>query len=234
MSHATGMPVLEINGAIPEPVGSRLPSAPLNLVVTAGESVLIEIRSPSQAREFVDLCCGLLPLRSGSVRFLGRDWADTQHELASALRGHIGRLYGAEAWIGFLPVDTNILLPMLHHTRQPEAVLRAAATELAIRFGLPGLPASQPDALTAADLVRAACIRAFLGEPRLLLLDNPEVERVADLVPALLNAAMAAHDNQAASVWIMRSDAEWNDRSFPANMRLRLTERGLVPVSAPQ
>ena len=47
-------------------------------------------------------------------------------------------------------------------------------------------------------------------------------------------AAMAAHDNQAASVWIMRSDAEWNDRSFPANMRLRLTERGLVPLSAPQ
>lgn len=169
---------------------------------------------------------------AAAYSFLGRDWADTPHELASALRGHIGRIYGANSWIGFLPVDTNILLPQRHHTRTPEAVLRARATDLAIGFGLPGLPVSQPDALTAADLVRAACVRAFLGEPGLLLLDNPELERVTDLVPALLNASMAAHDSQAASIWITRSDVLWSDRSFPANTRFRLVDRGLVQARA--
>jgi phospholipid/cholesterol/gamma-HCH transport system ATP-binding protein len=230
MSGTAETPVLEIAGAIPAPVGSRLPSVPLNLLVMPGECVLIDTRSPLQATEFIDLCCGLLPLRSGFVRFLGRDWAETTHELSSALRGHIGRLYGAESWIGFLPVDTNILLPQLHHTRRREAVLRATATDLAIGFGLPGLPVSQPNALTAGDLLRAACVRAFMGEPRLLLLDNPELERIADLVPALLNALMAARDNGAASIWVTRSDTLWKDRSFPASMRFHLAERGLVPA----
>ena len=227
------MPVLEIDGAIPAPIASRLPSVPLTLRVMAGECVLIDARSSLQAREFVDLCCGLLPLRSGHIRFLGRDWAQTPQELASALRGHVGCVHGAESWINFLPADTNILLPRLYHTRRPEAVLRAMANDLAISFGLPGLPMTRPDALGAADLVRAACVRAFLGEPRLLLFDHPEIERIVDLVPALLNASMAAFDNQAASIWIMRSDALWNDRFFPATMRFRLAERGLVPARAP-
>lgn len=225
--------MLEIDEAIPAPVASRLPAVPLTLRVMAGDCVLIDARSSFQAREFVDLCCGLLPLRSGHIRFLGRDWAQTPQELASALLGHVGRVYDAESWINFLPADTNILLPQLYHTRRPESVLRAMANDLAISFGLPGLPVTRPDALSAPDLVRAACVRALLGEPRLLLLDHPELERVTDLVPALLNASMAAHDNQAASIWIMRSDDLWNDRSFPATMRFRLAERGLMPMEAP-
>jgi phospholipid/cholesterol/gamma-HCH transport system ATP-binding protein len=195
-----------------------------------GDCVLIEARSPVQTREFADLCCGLVPLRSGSVRFLGRDWAATTDELASAMRGRIGRLYGAESWISFLATDTNILLPQLHHSRRPEHTLREAATALSIAFGLPGLPVMRPDVLTAADLVRAGCVRAFVGEPQLLFLDNPELERIPELVPALLNALLAAHDNLAAGIWITRGDTLWNDRSFPASMRLRLTERGLVPM----
>jgi phospholipid/cholesterol/gamma-HCH transport system ATP-binding protein len=233
MSATTAVPVLEISGAIPEPAGSRLPSVPLHLRVMAGECVLINARSAVQAREFVDLCCGLLPLRSGSVRFLGRDWVGTSNELVSALRGHIGRLHGAGSWISFLATDINILLPQLHHTRRPEQVLREMATGLSIAFGLPGLPVMQPDALTPADLVRAACARAFMGEPRLLFLDDPELERIPDLVTALLNALMSMHDKQTACIWFTRDDALWNDRSFPATMRLRLGERGLVPVRVP-
>src|SRR5579871_1510392 len=117
MSDAATTPVLELRGAIPAPTGGRLPSVPLDLRVLPGAWVFIEVRSPLQAREFADLCCGVLPLRSGNVRFLDRDWADLPVELVAALRGRIGRLYGAEAWIDFLPTDTNILLPQVYHTR---------------------------------------------------------------------------------------------------------------------
>jgi phospholipid/cholesterol/gamma-HCH transport system ATP-binding protein len=230
MSGAAPTPVLEISGALPDLRASHLPPVPLDLQVMAGDCVLIEARSPLQTRDFADLCCGLVPLRSGSVRFLGRDWADTTDELASALRGHIGRLHGTESWIRFLATDTNILLPQLHHSRRSEHALREMATSLSISFGLPGLPVMPSDALSAADLLRASCVRAFLGDPQLVILDNPELERITDLVPSLLNALMAAHDNRAAGIWFTRGDALWIDGSFPASMRFRLTERGLMSM----
>ena len=230
MSGREGTPVLEISGAVPEPAGSRLPSVPLDLRVMAGDCILIHVGSALQARDFADLCCGLIPLRNGSVRFLGRDWANTPNELGAALRGHIGRALAAKSWIGFLPTDINILLAQLHHTRLAEHALRATATELSVAFGLPGLPVMRPDALTSADLLRASCVRAFMGQPRLLFLENPELERVEDLVPALLNALLTVHDQPAASIWLTPGELLWNDRSFPASVRLRLAQRGLVPV----
>jgi phospholipid/cholesterol/gamma-HCH transport system ATP-binding protein len=231
MSGAT--PILELIGACPDTVSSRLPPVPLDLQLMPGQCALIEARDPAQAAEFADLCCGLLPLHQGSVRFLGRDWTDTTEEQASAMRGRIGRVYGAGAWINFLGTDVNILLSQLHHTRRPESVLREAAAELARDFGLPGLPLNRPGALAAADLVRAACVRAFMGEPLLLILESPAQNQFADLVPPLLNALMAAHDRHAASIWLTRGEAVWFDRYFPATKRLRLLERGLTAMRAP-
>ena len=233
MSDTATTPVLEIIRALPEPAASRLTLTPLELHVMSGDCVLIDVRNRAQATGFADLCCGLLPLRSGSVRFLGRDWADTPDEQAAAMRGRIGRVCGSDAWISFLGTDLNILLPQLHHTRRPEPVLREAAAELSRTFGLPGLPLMRPDAMTGADLLRAACVRAFMGEPRLLLLDSPGLEQIPGLGPVLLNALMDAHDRHAASIWLTHSDAVWNDRSFPATIRLRLLERGFVPVRTP-
>ncbi len=192
--------------------------------------MLIDVRNQLQATDFADLCCGLLPLRSGSVRFLGKDWSDTPHEQAAAMRGRIGRVYGSDSWISFLGTDINILLPQLHHTRRPEPALREVASELSHKFGLPGLPVMRPDGMASTDLLRAACVRAFMGAPRLLLLDSPVFEQASDLVPALLNELMETRDRQAASIWLTRSDAMWNSRSFPATMHLRLAERGLVSV----
>jgi phospholipid/cholesterol/gamma-HCH transport system ATP-binding protein len=107
--------------------------------------------------------------------------------------------------------------------------LRDAAAELARSFGLPGLPLVRPGALTEADLARAACVRAFLGAPRLVLLESPVQEQFDDLIPPLLDAVAAARDRGAAAIWLTQSDLVWRDRSFPATCRLRLTEYGLVP-----
>jgi phospholipid/cholesterol/gamma-HCH transport system ATP-binding protein len=226
-------PILELIAAQPDTVANHLPPVPLDLELMPRACALIETRDASQAAEFADLCCGMLPIQHGRVRFLGRDWADTPNEQTSAMRGRIGRVHRRGTWIGYLGTDVNILLSQLHHARCPEAMLRDSAAELSRSFGLPGLPLTRPDALTAGDLVRAACVRAFIGQPSLLLLESPEQERSADLVRSLLDALAAAHDRQAASIWLTRSDAVWGDRSFPATIRLRLTDRGLMPVRLP-
>ena len=230
MSDAT--PVLEMVGVRPHAATGHLSSLLLDLRVMAGQCIAIEVHDATLTAEFVDLCCGLLLPLEGQVRFLGHDWSEVSHEQAAAMRGRIGRTYGANSWISFLGADRNILLPQLHHTRRPEAILRDAAAELARSFGLPGLPLTSPDALTAADLIRADCVRAFLGDPRLVIIQASALGHVADLAPAVLAAFTATRNRQASGIWLTSGDISWRDRPIPATMRMRLTERGLVPMEA--
>jgi phospholipid/cholesterol/gamma-HCH transport system ATP-binding protein len=221
--------ILELAEVIPDGEASDLPPMPIEFTLTAGDLALIEVQSPRRAAQFADLCCGLLEVVRGSVRFLGLDWATASDEQAAGLRGRIGRVYGMGAWIDFISTDLNILLPQLHHTRLPAETLRNAAAELARSFGLPGLPLVRPGELTEADLTRSACVRAFLGAPRLVLLESPVQEKFVDLIPPLLDAVAAARDRGAAAIWLTQSDLVSRDRSFPATCRLRLAEYGLVP-----
>jgi phospholipid/cholesterol/gamma-HCH transport system ATP-binding protein len=221
-------PVLELTAAEPDPEQSTLLSSTFTLRLMPSDCVLVESRDPARAREFADLCCGLLPLSSGHASFLGYEWASLSDDDAAALRSRIGWIFSRGAWIEFLGTDLNILLPRLHNTRRSPIALREAAADLSRSFGLPGLPLVRPEALTAIDLARAACVRAFLGEPRLLILESPVQGQFADLVSPLLNALAAARDRGAAAIWLTRSDFVWTDRSFPATARLRLAERGLT------
>jgi phospholipid/cholesterol/gamma-HCH transport system ATP-binding protein len=198
-----------------------------------GDSVLIGVEDPAQIAEFADLCSGLIPLQEGSVHFLGVDWARASYEQASTLRGRIGQAYGANSWIGFLSADANILLQQLHHTRVAESVLRDQAAAVSQHFGLPGLPLTLPNELAFEDLVRADFVRAFLGDPRLLILRNPELDQVADLTSALMNALAAALARRAASIWLTSSDMLLNDLTVPVTTRQRLTEHGLVSSRTP-
>ncbi|MGH6887248.1 MAG: ABC transporter ATP-binding protein [Geminicoccales bacterium] len=164
------------------------------------------------------------------MTFLGRDWTAMTRDHAAALRGRIGRVFGNGGWIEFVDMATNVLLPQLHHTRRDGREVREEAAELACSFGLPGLPMGHPRDLSAKDLARTACIRAFLGEPALLLLESPLQGRFTDLMVPLLETLTAARQNGAAAVWLSSNDQVWRDRSIPATHRLRLRDYGLIPV----
>ena len=56
----------------------------------------------------------------------------------------------------------------------------AEATVLARRFGLPGLPVGGRETVPAGELVRAACVRAFLGTPELVLIADASLEASAN------------------------------------------------------
>jgi phospholipid/cholesterol/gamma-HCH transport system ATP-binding protein len=225
---AAGQPVLEISEAAPRSDPDSLRSPPLTLQLAPGDLALVEARDPNRAAWFADLCCGLVPLSAGTVKFLGHDWATAPHDYAAALRGRIGRVFAIGGWIDFVDMATNILLPQLHHTRREEGELREAAARLAFSFGLPGLPTGHPRELSTLDLARAACIRAFLGEPALVLLESPLQGRFADLAVPILEALAAARQNGAAALWLTGSDLVWRERSIPVTHRLRLRDYGLI------
>lgn len=221
-------PILELASALAE----HDRGTPISLGLAAGDLLLVDAPDPDRASGLADLCAGLAPLAEGRARVLGHDWARLPRGHAAALRGRVGRAFGGgRGWIPYLSVADNVLLAQLHHTRIPEVEVRERAARLSAAFGLPGLPLGLPREQHPNDLARSACVRAFLGEPALLLLESPLLEGTApDLLLPLLDRLVEARSRGAACLWLTRSALVWSDRSIPATRRLRLSERGLTPA----
>lgn len=200
--------------------------------VEPDEFVLVNARDATLAAGFADICCGLDPVEAGAVRFLDTDWAGLPHEFGDALRGQIGRVFFAPGWLSFLDVESNILLSELYHTKRDVDAARNEAAVLAHHFGLPGIPLGPVDALSQEDLVRAGYVRAFLGNPKLVILESPVRGLFPDLIPPLLNQVATVRNRGGAAIWLTRSRLVWEDRAFPATQRLRLAFRGLSDVGA--
>ena len=203
----------------------------LDFTLQPGELALIDARDPMLATALADLCCGLRAPEEGAVRFLRRDWSRQPLEIADALRGLIGRVMSAPGWLRFLDAGTNIMLQQLHHTRADVTALRDEAAQLAEHFGLPGLPSGPISELSAGDLMRAGFVRAFLGAPKLVILESPVQGLHPAIVPALINKLLSVCDQGGAGIWLTRSRLVWDNPAFPANHRLRLDHHGLAVMA---
>ncbi len=227
---SASQPVLLLAAALPAFASSALPNVRLDLELRPGDCALVEAPNPARAAALADLCSGMTGLVEGDASFMGLNWAELGRERAAALRGRIGRIHGKGAWIAMMGTHVNILLPRLHHTREPQAVVAQSATALACRLGLPGLPLARPDRLSDADLQRAACVRAFLGEPLLLLLENAISPDDPGLTSPLLQMLSQALDRGAAAICFTRDVPYWRAQRFPVSHRLALLNDGLVPM----
>ncbi len=213
------------------PAGDGAGSDEVSLNVCGGDLVLIRLARLEQTAAFADACAGIFEPSSGAVSFLGRSWRDLRPDQANALRGRIGRVFNAGSWVNHLSMMDNILLPQHHHTRRSARRLCDEAGQLAEQFGLPGLPLALPGDLTAADLRRAACVRAFLGRPSLILLEEPTSGIFLEIISALMWAVRDARKRGAAVIWLTRKGRIWNDQTLPVTRRYRMVARKLMEVT---
>lgn len=203
----------------------------LNLSVCSGDLVLMRLARLEQTSTFADACAGINRPATGAVYFLGRNWPELPPDQANALRGRIGRVFRTGNWINHLSLMENILLSQLHHTRRSARQLRDEAAVLAGQFDLPGVPLGLPGNSTAADLQRAACVRAFLGRPALILLEEPTAGIYLEIISAFMNAVRAARERGAAVIWLTRKNLIQNDQTLPATQRYRLVAGKLMEVT---
>ncbi|UCF93598.1 MAG: ATP-binding cassette domain-containing protein [Desulfobacterales bacterium] len=203
----------------------------ITLDIIGSDLLLLLVEQPGQGTAFADMCSGLLAPSAGLVQFLGSDWSRLGPDTSNALRGRIGRVFHAGGWINQLTLLDNILLQQLHHTRDAAEYHNREASRLAQRFGLPGVPLGRPEEFAAPDLQRAACVRAFLGQPALILLEEPTRSLAHESKARLINVIREARDSGAAVVWITVDHALWQDGSIPATRRYRWLGRRLIEVS---
>jgi phospholipid/cholesterol/gamma-HCH transport system ATP-binding protein len=194
----------------------------VSLALNPGDLLLVRIERENERLPLADATEGLVPPAQGTVSFLGDNWQNLSADRAASQRGKIGRLFEDEGWISDIDVNENIMLAQCHHTRRSENDIIDEALKLSRMFGLPGLPRGRPDSMRRWDLRKAACIRAFMGQPTLIILEQPVRGVYADFMAPLLSAVQSARTRGAAILWTVTDPQVWNNRAVRATTRARM------------
>jgi ABC-type ATPase involved in cell division len=195
----------------------------LNLSLASGDLTIVLWEKEEFRIPLADVTEGLVAPVRGTVTFLGEDWQTMAADRVAAQRGKIGRVFEGESWLSDLDVDQNITLAQRHHTRRPVKEIQRQATQLCQVFGLAGLPGGRPSNARWQDLQKAACVRAFLGAPILILLENPTVGVYADVIAPLIKTVREARERGAAVLWTTNELQVWSHPALCATARCRMT-----------
>ena len=198
----------------------------------AGDLVLIRVVDLLQAELWADVTVGLVSPGNGRVSILGNDLSDLDMHACNRLRSRVGRLFSRGNWIDRLSLIDNILLSARHHSGRDDDDLKTEASALARSFDMPGVPLGMPDRYSPIDLQRAACVRAFLGDPLLVILEDPTYGARAILLKPLVDAIRVARNRGAAIIWFSPASEIWRDRSIPVSRRYRMAGNELMEVAS--
>lgn len=196
-----------------------------------GAGVMVLQEADAEAVPLADLAEGLLNPDRGTVRFRGQTWSEGSGFDQNARRGRIGRVFEKNGWISNLNVRENLLLAQRHHGRRPDADIRAEAEDRARQVGLDGVPETRPDVVRKGVLRRLEWVRAFMGEPDLVLLERPERDAPAEFLGVLGEWVSATLDRGGAVLWTTLDERLWGGEGLRRGRRYRFKDGRLEEAS---
>ena len=145
----------------------------IDLRIDEGDYVAIIGPSGSGKSTLMYLMGCLDTTRQGSYRFCGQEVSRLDDRRRSSVRNEqVGFVFQQFYLLSELDVSENIALG-LTYAGQPRRVRQAKARDLAERVGLGHRLQHKPMELSAGQMQRVAIARALVGQPRILLADEP-------------------------------------------------------------
>jgi len=192
--------------------------------LAAGELALVRLEEHIPNIPLGDAAQGMIELDEGEVRYDGENWAHMKAPQVSLHRSRIGRVFEQPGWISNIDVDENIILAQLTHTHRGEVEIREEAARIAKEFQLEELPHARALMVPRAALRRAQWVRAFMGDPKLVILERPTREMPDYWSDVLVKKVNESRARGTAFLWITDEAYEWGLADM--NPSLKFVMRG--------
>ncbi len=179
----------------------------LSLCVTAREFVAVFGPSGSGKTTLLLLAAGLLRADSGRVLFEGEDLARMDKgELLAYRRNRLGFVFQDFNLIAGLTAQENAALPLLLRGTPHRHALARALAQLA-QVGLEHRARHTPAELSGGERQRLAIARALVGEPGLILADEPTGNLDSHTGEEVLQLLSALPRQRGAAIVLVTHDA---------------------------
>jgi len=221
--HSTILSVLRLV-AVGKRYGARTVLNRISLEVHAGEYVAIIGESGIGKSTLLNLIAGLEPLDEGAIYFDEHELTRMDDDALTRLRRDCyGFVFQAFHVLPQLTVEQNVALPLLLRGLSDAARVRSMIAAV----GLAGREQSTPRELSGGELQRVAIARALVGEPQLVLADEP----TGNLDPENARQVLALFREQCrkrGTAAILATHSE--HAAAGCDRRYRLSAQGIEPL----
>lgn len=146
----------------------------VDVELAAGEFVAITGPSGSGKSTLMHILGCLDTATSGTYAIDGEDVSRLQGKALARVRNRkVGFVFQTFNLMPRLTVEENVALPLKYRGGIPRAERRARALRLLDRLGMGDRVGHRPDELSGGQRQRVAIARALIGEPAILMADEP-------------------------------------------------------------